>query len=202
LSDRERIFEAMIDICVEYGYVNVTVPMVLERAGVAAADFTSLFDGLEDCFCAVMEAQTEIAGERILSAYAGEQGWQRQVRAAARTMLDYLLEDLVRARFVCVEVVYAGDRAQLIRDQLMQGLFLLIDQGRNEMPDPGSLTPFTAEAIGSSIYQRMQSALVNDRLEEFETSVPEMMYLVVLPYLGPEAAEEELALPPTPLPAR
>jgi AcrR family transcriptional regulator len=200
--DRNRICEAMIDLCVEHGYVNVTLSMVLERAAVSEAAFRENFDDLEDCFCSVMEAQIGIAGEQVLAAYAGEQGWQRQMRAAARALLDYVLEDLKRAHFVCVEVVYAGDRAKLIRDQLMQAFFLLIDQGRQEMPDPDLLTPFTAEAIGSSIYQRMQNALANDQLEEFENSIPEMMYLAVLPYLGAEAAEEELAAPPTPLPAR
>jgi AcrR family transcriptional regulator len=200
--DRERIGEAMIDLCVEHGYVNLTLPMVLDKAGVSEAAFEESFADLEDCFCSIMEAQIGIAGQQVLAAYAAEEGWQLQMRAAARALLDYVLEDLKRARFVCVEVVYAGDRAKLIRDQLMQAFFLLIDQGRQEMADPDLLTPFTAEAIGSSIYQRMQSALANDQLEEFETSIPEMMYLAVLPYLGAEAAEEELAAPRTPVPAR
>jgi hypothetical protein len=98
-------------------------------------------------------------------------------------------------------VLYAGDRAKLIRDQGMQGFFLLIDQGRNEMEDPESLTPYTAETIGSAIYQRIQTAIETDELEEFESAVPEMMYMAVLPYLGPEAAQEELSIPPTPFPS-
>jgi AcrR family transcriptional regulator len=199
---RDRIFMATIELSVECGYLNVSLPMLLERSGVTESEFRSHFDDLEDCFCQLMEAETERAGRQVLTAFAREQGWRAQMRAAAQALLDYLLEDLTRARCVCVEVVYAGDRAKLIRDQQMQAFFLLIDQGRQEMADPGALTPFTAEAIGSSIYQRMQSALLDDQLEEFETSIPEMMYLAVLPYLGPEAAEEELALPPTPLPAR
>jgi AcrR family transcriptional regulator len=200
--DRDRIFAAMIDLSVGCGYANVTLPMLLERAGVGEREFCSRFDDLEDCFCQIMEVETERAGQQVLTAFAAEQGWQAQLRAAAQALLDYLLEDLTRARFVCVEVMYAGDRAKLLRDRQMQAFFLLIDQGRQEMVDPEALTPFTAEAIGSSIYQRMQNALVNEQLEEFETSIPEMMYLAVLPYLGEEAAEEELDLPPTPLPAR
>jgi AcrR family transcriptional regulator len=201
-SNRDRIFAAMIDLSVECGYRNVTLSMLLDRAALPEREFSNRFEDLEDCFCQIMEVETERAGQQVLTAYAAEHGWRRQMRAAAQALLDYLLEDLTRARFVCVEVVYAGDRAKLIRDQQMQAFFLLIDQGRGEMAEPEALTPFTAEAIGSSIYQRMQSALLNDQLEEFETSIPEMMYLAVLPYLGPEAAEEELSLPPTPLPAR
>jgi AcrR family transcriptional regulator len=200
--DRERICEAMIELCARQGYLNVTLPMVLDRAAVTEADFGQQFDDLEDCFCQIMEVEIERAGGRVLSAYQAEQGWRRQMRAAARALLDYVLEDLTRARCVCVEVAYAGERAQLIRDGMMQAFFLLIDQGRQEMVDPDLLTPFTAEAIGSSIYQRMVNALANDQLQEFETSIPEMMYLAVLPYLGAEAAEEELSVPPTPLPAR
>jgi AcrR family transcriptional regulator len=201
-SERARICEAMIGLCGELQYPNVTMPDLLERASVDEVAFGRHFGDLEDCFCQIFEAQRDEIVRRVVGAFAAEQGWRNQMRAAAYAMLYFLGEDLRRARFISVEVLYAGDRAKLIRDQGMQGFFLLIDQGRNEMADPESLTPYTAETIGSAIYQRIQTAIETDELEEFESAVPEMMYMAVLPYLGPEAAQEELSIPPTPFPSR
>jgi len=199
--ERAEIAAAMIDLCVELRYPNVELPMVLERAGVDEAAFRRHFEDLEDCFCQTYEAQRDEFALRIATAFAAEQGWRNQMRAAAYAMLGYLGEDLQRARFMTVEVLYAGDRAKLIRDQAMQGFFMLIDQGRFEMEDPDALTPFTAETIGSAIYQRIQAATERYELDKFEPGVQEMMYNAVLPYLGPEAAAEELKIPPPLFPA-
>jgi AcrR family transcriptional regulator len=196
--ERDAIAAAMVDLCVELRYPNVELSMVLLRAGVDEATFKQHFANLEDCFCQIFEANREDIVARIAAAWAVEEGWRERMRSAAKAMLAYFFEDLQRARFMNVEVLYAGDRAKLLRDQAMQGFALLIDQGREEMEDPDALTPFTAEVIASSIYQRIQSALERDELDEFENAIPEMMYMAVLPYLGSKAAQEELTIPSPP----
>jgi AcrR family transcriptional regulator len=201
-SGRERIREAMIDLCLELRYPNVTLPALLERANVDRAAFDADFADLEDCFCQIFAVHREEMTIAVGSAFAAAQGWREQMRAAAYAMLRFLGEDLRRARFMSVEVLYAGDRAKLMRDEAMQGFFLLIDLGRQEMDDPDALTPATAETIGSAIYQRIQSAFERDQLDRFELGVQEMMYTAVLPYLGPEAAAEELTIAPPPFPSR
>ncbi len=78
----------------------------------------------------------------------------------------------------------------------MQGLFALVDQGREEPAAPPNLTRFTAETIGSTVYQQIQTAIERDELDRFEEGLGEMMFMVVLPYLGEEAAREEFTIPP------
>lgn len=190
----------MVGLTVEVRYPNVTVPLLLERAGVTEDSFARHFDDLDDCFCQIFATNRDELVRRVLAAFAGERGWRDQLRAAAYASLHYFGEDIQRARFQNVEVLYASERAKLMRDEAIQAFSMLIDQGRNEMDDPESLTPYTAETISSAIYQRIQNALERDELEKFETAVPEMMYMAVLPYLGPEAAQEELEIPPTPFP--
>lgn len=125
-----------------------------------------------------------------------EQGWRDRVRASAYEMLCFLRADERRARLMTVEVLSAGTRAQLIRDQGMQPFFDLIDMGRNELPDPSSLSRATAVSIGGAIYKRMQTAIEAGDLSVGDRLVPELMYTVILPYLGPEAALAELNMPP------
>jgi hypothetical protein len=111
-------------------------------------------------------------------------------------MLRFLREDPERARMMTVDVLSAGERVQLVRDQGMQGLIELIDQGRQELADPDSMSRATAEGIGGAIYHRMHLAIAADRCASLEAMVPELMYNVVLPYLGTDAALRELAIPP------
>lgn len=150
----------------------------------------------EDRFCRTVHAATEELLQRVAIAFSTEEAWRDRLRAVAYEMLRFLCEDEDRARMMTVDVLYAGERAQLVREQGMQALIELIDQGRQEMPDPDSMTRATAEGIGGAIYHRMHVAIAAGRFDALEPMVPELMYNAVLPYMGTAAAHEELGLPP------
>jgi hypothetical protein len=166
----------------------------------------SLTSDQEAELCEVIQAGSDELLARVAVAYQEEDRWRDRLRAVAYTMLRFLQEDPIRARAMTVEVLSAGDRAQLIRDAGMQALIELIDHGRQELDDPDSMSRATAEAIGGAIYNRMHVAVEDGKLEHeqdyLEHMVPELMYIAVLPYLGTEAAMEELHIPPPPLPTR
>jgi hypothetical protein len=89
----------------------------------------------------------------------------------------------------------------------MQMLYVLIDRGREELADPGSVPEELAATIGGGIYNRMRMQLTAepDNPGRWDPIVPELMYSVIEPYLGTEAALEELTTPrprPPVLPAR
>jgi AcrR family transcriptional regulator len=193
--NRDRIERALVDLCVESTYARVTLGEVLERAGVDEATFEFHYRDLDDCFCSIYREMRDEYMWRIAAAFDGPTDWRGRMRAAAHVTLAYLREDPPRARMTFVEVLYASDRVKLLRDESMQVLFTLVDQGREEPGAPPGLTRQTAETIGSAAYQRIQSAIMHDEPEAFEEGVREMMYMVVLPYLGEEAAREELAMP-------
>jgi AcrR family transcriptional regulator len=193
-SQYDRICAALIAVTVEDGYRNTTPSMVARRAGLTEKDFYSDFKDVEDCLCEVLRTGTEELMLRVLAAYGSKSVWRDRLRAVAYALLEFLEDDPKRARVMTVEVLSAGDRAQLIRDQGMQGLIELIDQGRQELPDPESLTRATAEAVGGSIYNRIHVAIEQGQLDAGDAGelVPPLMYNAVLPYLGAEAAMEEL----------
>jgi AcrR family transcriptional regulator len=149
----------------------------------------------EERLCEAVQAGTDELLARVAVVYANEDCWRDRLRAVAHEMLRFLREDPERARMMTVDVLSAGERAQLIRDQGMQGLIELIDQGRQELPDPNSMTRATAEGIGGAIYNRIHVEIAAGRFDKLEQMVPELMYNAVLPYLGTQAAREELAMP-------
>jgi AcrR family transcriptional regulator len=196
MSERERIAAALVDLCFERGYRATTEEMLLDRAGVDRTAFVHHFTDLENCFCEVYKELLDQMTADVVEAVLGEATWRDRLRAAAYAMADYVTEDEKRTHFTIVEVRTAGDRALFIMGQAYDRLFDLIDEGRRQPGARGSTTRATAEAIGGTLFFQMFSSYEAGSADAVRARIPELMYLAVLPYLGPEAAEEELRMRP------
>ncbi len=190
-SERACIVEALIEVAAEHGYAGTSVEMILDRAGLDRADFERHFRGKYDCFISTWQEMNEECMEEMLAAYNSERDWPDRLRAVAFGVARALRHDPARACF-CVEVLAAGDAARARRDMTMRVVASLIDAGRKEMDDPDSVPHTTAEALAGSVYGQVFSLVVRDRLDELPGLVPQLMSAVVMPYLGVDAALEEL----------
>jgi hypothetical protein len=135
--------------------------------------------------------------EQIATAVAELASWRERLRTAAYTMLAYLAEDERRAHVAVVDAYDGGERLQREIHKFFLYAFELIDQGRAESgPGRRPLSRATAEAISGAISLQIRSGFGPGWIEEARARVPELMYAAVLPYLGQEAAAEELRIPP------
>jgi AcrR family transcriptional regulator len=188
---------ALIELCEERGFERLTVESICDRAGISRAQFGRRYADVEECFCAVLD---ELRGEftiEVLGSVLAESRWRDQIRAAAYAMLAFWSADLPRARFMLVAAFAAGERASMIRDEGMEAMVELIDLGRAEPEAPATLTRATAEAMAGTVYSQMQRLVVVERSPaEYRAMVPQLLHTVVLPYLGGEAAAEELEIAP------
>lgn len=168
----------------------------MEEAGTTRAAFDRHFGDLEDCFTAYILETREAFLVEVGRVVLQHSGWREQMRAAAYAIVRFWQKDERRARMILIEVHSAGPRAQLVRDEGMQMMVSLIDQGRSVMPDPDLLTRATAEAVAGAITNQMRLVLERGEGDRAEEHVPGLMYSLVLPYVGAEAALEELGIPP------
>jgi AcrR family transcriptional regulator len=189
-----RVSAALPTLCFRHGFRNLTVADLCSRAEIGESDFERSYRDLDDAFAQVYEGLAQGFLLRIFARFDRSLTWRRQIRAAAEDFQRYLSEDHARAHFTVVDCNYAGERARLVRDSVFAGLFALIDEGRFEMEDPDSLTPATAESVGGAIFRQIRVTVEERRFEDLEGMVSNLMYSVVLPYLGPEAAAEELRI--------
>lgn len=199
-SERERIGKALIDLCFERGFAQVTAEGLCARAEVDRPVFDAQYADLEDCFCQTLEAERDdfFAYLDRTVALTGSERWADRVRAVAYGLLHYLRADRARTHFLTVELNQAGERATLIwTETILKPLVDLIDEGRREPGAPTSLTRATAEQVGGGIFAQIYAATGGgERHLPDPPIVPELMYAVVLPYLGSVAAAEELTAPP------
>src|SRR4051794_9736524 len=201
-TPRARLHDALLGLCFERGFTRVDLAALLTRADVDRAAFAREFADLEACFLAVFRAEVESYRRQTAVLAAPRGGWREQVRARAYSLYRFLTGDERRASFVVVDARAAGERTLLFAGQLIEELFDLIDGGRRELPDPDLLTRTTAESIGGGIFNQLYALLGRGHALPPEAEiVPQLMYCMVLSYLGPAAAQQELRIRPPPIAA-
>lgn len=195
--NEKRLQLALLELCFERGYAQIQVEDVCERAGLPRADFDACYASLEDCYCIRFSAMSYELSMDIASAVLAASSWREQIRAGAHASCRYWIADIPRANYMLVEAPVVGERARLIRDQGIDAMAMLLDRGRSCLRDPDSLSPATARALSGAVYEETRRLVAaRRRPEEIAAAVPKMMFTILLPYLGPEIAAEELSIPP------
>lgn len=202
---REALREAMLDLVAKRGFRDVHEWDVAQRAGLRPHEFRNHFRSADDCYRQILADNCDAVFAVVLDAFQSRATWRDGVRDAA-----YAVARLIRAfprefRFAFTDD--AGDLAQAIRDAFLQRLVDLVDEGRRELDDPGSVSRALAEGVLGSIVERATLALRDTSPgadpPEIEAFVPEFMYVAVSAYIGNEEALEELTMPaPTDEPQR
>jgi AcrR family transcriptional regulator len=190
-SERARLIEALIEVAAERGYIDTSIEMIVARAGLDRPAFDRHFRGKHDGFLSAWQEMNEECMRAITRAYDSERDWPDRLRAVAREVVGSLCNEPSRACFA-VEVLAAGDAARARRDMTMRVIASLIDAGRKEMDDPELVPRTTAEALAGSAYGQVYAKVVRGAADELPTLIPQLMSAAVMPYLGVEAALEEL----------
>jgi AcrR family transcriptional regulator len=195
---RDPLDRALIDLCYERGFAEIAVEDLCERAGLERAEFDRRHTDLEACFCAVFERELDLLLVEFGTALENAGGWRERLRAVAYAFHRWLAADPPRTHLMVTEIRTAGDRAQAIQWRGIQQMIDLLDEGRSAAPDPDRITKATAEALAGGILTQIYAAVAEGPLRPEADLVPDLMYTAVLPYVGPDAAAEELRIAPPP----
>lgn len=195
-AERQRIAKAMLELVAEQGYAATTVKQVLERAEVSRADFKRLFAGKRNCFLQVYEELSERFGRCVFAAFESEDEWRDGLRAAAYAAARWIRDHPREARYGALEMMAAGEFAQARRDETLRSFVDLIDSGREQLDKPDSVSRSMAEGVIGGIIGMLTKNLRRGIRVRAEELVPDLMFLAVRPYLGHDAAREELRIPP------
>jgi AcrR family transcriptional regulator len=192
---RGRLLAAAVDAVQEVGYAGMTVAQVITRARVSRKTFYDVFADREDCFLAAFERALEQAGSVAKKAYDEEQGWRDGIRAGLARLLMFMDEEPALTKLCIVEALAAGERVLERRAEVFDRFARVIDLGRSE---PGvSLDPpaVTAEGVVGAVFAVLHTRVLEAQHEPLLELLGPLMSMIVLPYLGAEAASEELARP-------
>jgi AcrR family transcriptional regulator len=186
---------AVLDLSAERGYQNVTVADLCERSGIEVAEFRRRFADREECARDCLTAFIADFEARIGAVYDRHLDWRTALRATAYECADWAEEHPNLLRFGAIGLLEARDEMMRVqREEAFRFCASLIDGGRAAAPDPAAV-PDSAPVVGiGAIMNLAGHRLQKGEPLEVHAIVPEMMYLVVRPYLGEAVAREELAL--------
>ncbi|HEU4392781.1 MAG TPA: helix-turn-helix domain-containing protein [Solirubrobacterales bacterium] len=188
------MLEAMVRVAAAKGYEATTIDDVVEAAGVSRETFDSTFVGKEGCFLEAYDAVIDVLVAHVTSAFESTVGqpWPDRIAAGLRALVDLLASEHDIARMAMVEVTAVGEDAR-IRYRAALGRFTyFLEEGRTVSAQGDELPADTARfAIGgatSMIFDEVRAG----RGPELRRILPDLLFAVLMPYIGPEAAEDEM----------
>ncbi|HYP56231.1 MAG TPA: helix-turn-helix domain-containing protein [Solirubrobacterales bacterium] len=193
-SQRERLLEAMVRVAAAKGYEATTVGDVAEFAGVSETTFHQAFASKEECFLEAYDAVIDVLVAHVASAFEAAAGepWPERIGTGLRALVELLAAEADIARMAMVEVTAAGDKARERYRAALARFTPFLEEGRTYSGQGEELPPDTARfAIGgatSMIFDEVRAG----RGPELTRLLPDLVFAVLMPYLGAEAAEDEM----------
>jgi AcrR family transcriptional regulator len=193
---RERLIVAMLNAAAELGYLETNVQDVIDRAGVSRPTFYEHFSNKEDCFLAAFDTSAERLRKKVDAAVRkGGDVWRDRVRLGLEALLRFVSREPDTARTMVVEARAASAAAVKRRVELMDEFARCLDnQAQELLPKSTAHNAITATGIVGGIESLLYSRLCKHEYDQLESLLPSLMYFVVLPYEGHEAAGEAFSV--------
>lgn len=188
---RSRLLAATVSVVEQYGYSDVTVTHITHRARISRRTFYELFKNREECLAAMLEHALELISAEIASTPLDGLPWRGRVRGGLEAILCFFDREPALAR-VCVVQTLRGEESVLARrEEVLTGLARVVEEGRNEGARAKSLPPLTAEGLVGAAHAIVYARLLKKDQGPLTELLGDLMGMIVLPYLGPEASRRE-----------
>lgn len=191
-SQRERLLLAMAEEVVEQGYATTSVANVAGRAQVSRRTFYEEFDGKEEALFEACDSMLDRLFDRAGRAFSPGDPWPTKVRLGLAVVLEEMAAHPGAARLITVELPAAGPAGHQ-RYRVSTARFVpCFREGREYGGRDGEL-PRDAElmAVGGA-EAIIFDEVVAGRASGLPALLPDILFTLLVPYLGPERAVEQM----------
>jgi AcrR family transcriptional regulator len=191
-SQRTRILRAMRECVAEAGYGDTSIADVISRAGVSRKTFYEQFAGKDECFAVAYGDEMERLVAVTMSAFDGDEPWVVRLRGALTALCAALAANPDGARLCFVEALGAGPATLERRKQALRSLLPLFEAAPDDalrgLPFRESLSLGRIGDLAEMLHQEIAAG----ETTTLPRLVPQLTYMMALPFLGAERAEREL----------
>jgi AcrR family transcriptional regulator len=191
ISRHQLILEAMVRVVGAKGYRETSVADVIEEASTSRATFYKYFDDKHDCFLAAYDMAVEQVFLEVVANCDPDEPWLDRMRRGLGTILGMFALDPALGRMALVEVAAAGADARQRHWNAVARFTEFLEDGRElsggvELPKHVSL--MSAGAVAGLIFDE----LLAGHAEQLPDLLPDLLFAMLVPYIGPKAAAEEM----------
>lgn len=190
---RARLLAAAIHTVEHEGLTGVTVAKLIGVAHVSRTTFYELFSGTEDCLHAALTRTFSDAADGVRDAYQSEQDPLAGLRGAVGAMLEQADDNPGAARLCLLEALAGGPRMLKTRAQTMEQAARAIHLALGDPEPRRRSAPLTARAAVGAVAELLHTELLREKRRPLIELQGTLMAIIVLPYLGLDAACQELA---------
>lgn len=190
-SRRQLILEAMVRVVGRKGYKLTSVADVIEEANTSRTTFYKYFDDKQECFLAAYDMAVERVVDEVVANCDGQQDWVERMRTGLATIVELFALEPELGKTAIVEVAAAGADARQRHWNAIVRFTEFLDGGRElaggrELPD--NIALMAAGAVSGLIFDE----LLTGRAERLPELLPDLLFAMLVPYIGPSAAAEEM----------
>ncbi len=190
-SRRDLILAAMIRVVGRKGYKETAVADVIEEADVSRTTFYKHFEDKHECFLAAYELLVDQVFDAVVASCDGSRSWLDRVERGLATIVELFAVEPELARTAIVEVAAAGADARQMHWDAVARFTQYLEEGR-ELSDgrelPENISLMSAGAVSGLIFDE----LLAGRAEQLPAMLPDLLFAMLVPYIGPGAAAEEM----------
>jgi AcrR family transcriptional regulator/DNA-binding MarR family transcriptional regulator len=188
---RSRLLAAAVGAVDELGYPGMSVASITERARVSRRTFYDLFENREECVAAVLDGAVEQLAEELAAAALQGSSWRERIRGGLWVILSFLDREPALARVCIVQSQRGGPLVLERRQEILDLLASVIDEGRRVGPRGQDSSDLTAEGLVGAVLAILQGRLLDPGPQALRDLHGELTAMIVLPYLGASAARRE-----------
>lgn len=188
---RQAILEAMVRVVGRDGYKQTSVADVIAEADVSRTTFYKHFEDKQECFLAAYDMLTERVLAEVMERCDAGLPWVERVQAGLATLVEMFALDPELARTAIVEVAAAGADARRRHWDAISRFTEFLEEGEEEAGDrelPENIALMAAGAVSGLIFDE----LLTGRAERLPQKLPDLVFALLVPYIGPGAAAEEM----------
>ena len=189
---RDRILTSAIDVFAKRGYQSTTIDNLVAGARVGVGGFYALFHGKQDCFLRAYDRVIASAWDRVAEEVPADRPWPGQADAAPRALLELVASEPHSARIAIVEVQTTGRTRSPATRRRWSGSRRCCAAAARRAIRCG----VAGEARGRDRHRRRlapASAVVTGEIEGIEEMLPELLEIVVSPYVGDDLSHTRVA---------
>jgi AcrR family transcriptional regulator len=185
---RQRLLTGVAQALAEHGLAEMTVEHVLEQAGVSRTTFYEHFDNKRESVLIAHEQAFDRLCSQLVRVCAAQPEWPAKVVAAIAATIVFAVRSPEESQLLVLEAL-AADPVLAAR-ALASSDFLvgLLRNGREHCPQAASLPELTERALVGAITSVIGQRLLCDQVDQLPALAPQLIELVLIPYLGNERA--------------